>query len=110
VPLAAFESSKAAHALVVSTCCRRLSANSFVAAILLCLRSGKSRSLFCYDCLVPFTSIPDLQLPFQLHIITHAAERSTKATGVHAAVLCKGKVHLQRWGPEAHTPAAAAAT
>jgi hypothetical protein len=58
--------------------------------------SGKSRALFCYDCLVPFTPTPSLQLPFQLHIVTHAAERLTKATGVHAAVLCRGQVHLQR--------------
>lgn len=73
--------------------CRRDGVSSALSA-LLC--SGKSRSLFCYDCQVPFTSVPSLQLPFQLHIITHAAERFTKATGVHAAVLCKGQVHLHR--------------
>lgn len=60
-----------------------------------CPQCGKSRALFCYDCLVPFTPTPSLQLPFQLHIVTHAAERLTKATGVHAAVLCRGQVHLQ---------------
>lgn len=61
-----------------------------------CPRCGRSRSLFCYDCLVPFTSIPSVKLPFQLHIITHASEAAAKATGTHAGVLCKGQVHLQR--------------
>lgn len=74
------------------------------------LHSGKSRALFCYDCLVPFTPTPSLRLPFQLHIITHTAERLTKATGVHAAVLCRGQVHLQRCGSCARSPPATAAT
>lgn len=74
----------------------KVAADLWLAPFCCACRSGKSRSLFCYDCLVPFTSTPSVKLPFQLHIITHSAEPPAKATGVHAAVLCKGQVHLQR--------------
>lgn len=59
-------------------------------------RSQRSRHLYCYDCLVPFTPVPSLQLPFQLSIITHYAEAASKNTGVHAALLCPHQVQLHR--------------
>ena len=31
-----------------------------------CLCSGHFRSYFCYDCLVPFTPVPEVKLPFNL--------------------------------------------
>jgi hypothetical protein len=61
-----------------------------------CPKCQKSRSLYCYDCLVAFTQTPAVQLPFQLIIVTHHAEKASKATGVHAALLCPGQVLLSR--------------
>ncbi|WIA08679.1 hypothetical protein OEZ85_008106 [Tetradesmus obliquus] len=59
-----------------------------------CPKCHKSRFLYCYDCAVPFTAIPSLQLPFQLSIITHHAELASKNTGVMAAILCPQQVQL----------------
>lgn len=56
--------------------------------------STKSRSLFCYDCLVALTATPQVELPFTVSIITHREEKSAKNTGVHAAILAAKHIQL----------------
>lgn len=59
-----------------------------------CPKCNKSRSLYCYDCLVPFTHVPSIVLPFHVNIITHIEERAANNTGRHAALLCPQQVSL----------------
>ena len=59
-----------------------------------CPKCGKSRSIYCYDCLVPFTPVPSIHLPFHINIITHIEERAANNTGRHAALLCPSQVQL----------------
>ncbi|KAG1677454.1 hypothetical protein FOA52_001910 [Chlamydomonas sp. UWO 241] len=59
-----------------------------------CPKCTKSRSFYCYDCLVPLTETPPVALPFQFSIITHKDERPSMNTGVHAAILAPGAVQL----------------
>ncbi len=57
--------------------------------------SGKSRSLYCYDCLVPLTPhVPHVDLPFKVTIITHQNERPANNTGVQVALLAAGHVDM----------------
>eukprot|EP00897_Mesotaenium_endlicherianum_P010569 jgi/Mesen1/9540/ME000064S08884 len=66
-----------------------------------CHVCGRSRQLFCYDCLEVLTeraSVPHLQLPASLHIILHRDERRSACTGVHAALLAPASVALYKQG------------
>lgn len=60
----------------------------------LCPKCGRSRSLFCYDCLIPFTEVPRVDLPFHFSIITHHEEARSKNTGVQVAVLAPDRISL----------------
>lgn len=53
--------------------------------------------MFCYDCLVPFTSMPSVKLPFQLHITTHASEAAASHTDSPPSQTHTGSLH-----PAAH--------
>lgn len=59
----------------------------------LCPTCNRSRSLYCYDCLVPLTWTPEVKLPFQVHVVLDRESRS-KNTGVHAAIIAQGSVHV----------------
>mmetsp|Transcript_22782 Transcript_22782/g.62970 ORF Transcript_22782/g.62970 Transcript_22782/m.62970 type:complete len:397 (+) Transcript_22782:114-1304(+) len=60
-----------------------------------CPRCKKSRALYCYDCVIPLLDpAPRVQLPFQLSILTHSSELSSKNTGVHAAILAPDQARL----------------
>ncbi|GAX78826.1 hypothetical protein CEUSTIGMA_g6263.t1 [Chlamydomonas eustigma] len=59
-----------------------------------CPNCQKSRSLYCYDCLVPLTTCPRVELPFHVSIITDVDEQPSKNTGVQAAILAPGQVQL----------------
>eukprot|EP00877_Chromochloris_zofingiensis_P014960 jgi/Chrzof1/9718/Cz04g13090.t1 len=59
-----------------------------------CPNCQRSRSLFCYDCLLPFTPVPHVKLPFKVSIIRHHAEAASKNTGVHAALISPKDVIL----------------
>lgn len=65
------------------------------------MRSGRSRHLYCYDCLVPFTDVPAMTLPFKVSIITHhEGERAVVPPAVceDVAVL----LLLQSWHGSRH--------
>lgn len=59
----------------------------------LCPTCNKSRSLYCYDCLVPLTLIPQVSLPIKVHVVLDRESRS-KNTGVQAAILAPGCVDV----------------
>lgn len=56
--------------------------------------SGRSRWLYCYDDLVPYTDAPRLTLPYHFTIITHHEELRSKNTGVQAAIVAPQQVSL----------------
>lgn len=43
--------------------------------------SERSRMLYCYDCMIPFTPTPRLELPLKISLITHNLELRSKNTG-----------------------------
>jgi DTW domain-containing protein YfiP len=59
-----------------------------------CPGCGLQRRAFCHTCLLPLVALPRVQLPCEVLVLTHAAERSSAATGVHLALLAPGQVRL----------------
>ena len=74
-------------------CCYFFSAVIRRSACPLC---AKSVLLYCYHCFVPVyapsLAPPPLDLPLHIHILHHPNEHLTKATGIHAKVLCPTQV------------------
>ena len=59
-------------------------------------RSRRSRQHFCYDCLVPFTATPTLDLPYAVKVVTHHAEGKAHSTGAFClALLLPKHLHSQ---------------
>lgn len=60
-----------------------------------CPGCGRQRRAYCHTCLLTLSpGWPRVVLPFDLVVLTHAAERSSSATGVHLALLAPARVRL----------------
>ncbi|GLI66518.1 hypothetical protein VaNZ11_010388 [Volvox africanus] len=66
-----------------------------------CLKCGRPRAHYCYDCLQPLVPFPHVDLPFQVSIVTHHEEKASKNTGVQVAILGGSQVDLHDMS---HTP------
>ncbi|GIL75732.1 hypothetical protein Vretimale_15281 [Volvox reticuliferus] len=66
-----------------------------------CLKCGRLRAHYCYDCLQPLVPFPHVDLPFRVSIVTHHEEKASKNTGVQAAILARDQVDLHDMS---HTP------
>jgi hypothetical protein len=65
-----------------------------------CPKCSKSRSWFCYECMIPMgdpTLIPNVKLPSKVIIIQHPRELKSKSTAVHAKVLSPDFVEVYQY-------------
>ncbi|KAG2439592.1 hypothetical protein HXX76_004944 [Chlamydomonas incerta] len=59
-----------------------------------CVKCGRSRAHYCYNCVEPLVPFPHVELPFRVSIVTHHEEKVSKNTGVQVAILAAGQVDL----------------
>ncbi|CAL1535654.1 unnamed protein product [Lymnaea stagnalis] len=63
-----------------------------------CVKCGKSRKYYCYNCFLPLPhlheSLPKVKLPLKVDIIKHPNEIDGKSTAPHAAILAPDDVTI----------------